>query len=255
MAPDDLASEEALRSSFLAHAVAAELYTQAAHSEGVIADALLGRQIGRCEILDRTPAHCTFRAELADGAGPIRTLDRAGAITGLATVGDAGPPIFTELRSDALPPTGGSRKEARIRALVHLFFSLVENPVRAPQPFYPLLAERFSLALVDPAIETLAAVDSWVRERLASVTASEHVLDDIAICDCAPGPSRVRIAMKSQALFPDGSGAISRNTQIWTLVDNPSARLPQIEHVAIERDGVIFFGPPPEYAIRQSPIG
>lgn len=132
----------------------------------------------------------------------------------------------------------------RLLSLIHYFTSLVENPARDPAPFRELLAENFALYYVDPPISTHAMLDDWVTGRLASVVASHHRIDDVSFE--APGENRflVRVAMESEALFPDGSGVISRNRQSWRILDDPAERFARIEDIRIERDEVRRFDLP-----------
>lgn len=252
MAPADLVSEGRLRASFRAHAVTAQLYRMASQGERTVR-AIDGRQIVACEIAPESGSDWSFTAQLGEGDGYLDALAPAGEIAGVATFDGAVLPVISALRIETAQLDAGSVNDARIRALVHFFFSLVENPARDPAPFHALLADTFSLELVEQPLETLDAIDAWVRGRLASVVASEHALREIAIEPVSVSKSRVRIVMKSQALFPDGSGAISRNTQLWTVRERAGEQLPAIEHIAIERDGVVFFGPAPDYALRTPP--
>ena len=61
------------------------------------------------------------------------------------------------------------------------------------------------------------------------------------------------VRMTSQALFPDGSGAISRNVQTWLLRDAAGNRFPRIAGISIARDAVEFFGPAPDFEPRARP--
>lgn len=129
---------------------------------------------------------------------------------------------------------------SRVRALVHFFMALVEDPRRDPTPFLELVGPTFALHYTDPAIADEAALRAWVTGRLASVTASEHVLHSVVV-QGAPAGWTAAVTMKSQALFPDGSGAISRNTQHWRGTDQPDARFPRLTEILIDRDELVFF--------------
>jgi hypothetical protein len=149
---------------------------------------------------------------------------------------------------------GASRGRAvyRARSVVHYFIALVENPARDPAPFREILADRFSLHYTPSPMTDLAALDAWVGGALSSVVASEHDIHAIDVASLGGARSAVDVRMTSQALFPDGSGAISRNTQRWTIVD-AGDRFPRIEEILIDRDAVEFFGPAPDHAPRDRP--
>ncbi|QGN53466.1 hypothetical protein [Novosphingobium sp. Gsoil 351] len=276
MAPTDLVPEERLRRSYIVHALTAQLYRLLAASEAdhaaefavegagpgldpsaiaSLARLLGGSRITGCEIALADDGTWIFAARLGEGEGPNSALAPAGLIRGVASACPADLPQILELRaelgSEPRTRTGAAAVlNARVRGLVHYFFSLVENPSRDPVPFHELLAPSFALDLVDPPLQSLEAVDGWVTVRLASVVASEHAIAEIAV---EADEGLLRVIMKSQALFPDGSGAISRNTQRWRVRDDGQGRFPRIESIAIERDGVIFFGPAPDYAPRAAP--
>lgn len=129
----------------------------------------------------------------------------------------------------------------RVRSAVHYFFALVENPGRDAEPFGELLANEFALHYRDEPIDTLAAVHAWVSGPLSSVVASEHELHSVTCREARAGYYEVEISMKSQALFPDCSGAISRNTQHWKMTDDIAERFPRIVDIQIDRDSVVRF--------------
>lgn len=129
----------------------------------------------------------------------------------------------------------------RVRSAVHYFFALVENPAREVEPFSELLADGFALHYRDEPIDTRKALQAWVAGPLSSVVASEHELHSVTCREVESGGYEVEISMKSQAMFPDGSGAISRNKQHWKMTDDISERFPRIVEVLIDRDSVVRF--------------
>lgn len=129
----------------------------------------------------------------------------------------------------------------RARSLIHYFMALVENPQRDPEPFFELLAPVFSLHYTAEPLVDHAAVRRWVGGALSSVIASEHVLHSIVVAGGDAGCTNADVTMKSQAMFPDKSGAISRNKQVWSMVDDVAGRFARIERILIDRDAVIFF--------------
>lgn len=147
---------------------------------------------------------------------------------------------FAPASTTALPPDARNR----LLSLIHYFTSLVENPARDPVPFRELLAANFALHYVDPPISTDAMLDDWVTGRLASVVASNHMIHEVSFEAAGDGQFLVTVAMESEALFPDGSGVISKNRQSWHVSDDPSERFPRICEVRIERDDVRRFDLP-----------
>jgi hypothetical protein len=132
----------------------------------------------------------------------------------------------------------------RLLSLVHYFTSLVENPARDSVPFREVLTDDFALHYVEPPVSTHAMLDAWVTGRLASVIASNHVIHDVAFEPVGQDDYAVTIVMESEALFPDGSGIISKNSQNWLVTDNAAERFARIKHVRIDRDAVHRFDVP-----------
>jgi hypothetical protein len=129
-----------------------------------------------------------------------------------------------------------AQAENRIRSLIHYFMALVENPGRDPHPFRELLAAGFSLNLAEPPIASFDALAAWVAGPLSSVVASTHVISDLALDNLGDREYSATIGMRSEALFPDGSGIASRTTQTWTIADDAQERFARIRQVTIRRD-------------------
>lgn len=128
-----------------------------------------------------------------------------------------------------------AQAENRIRSLIHYFLALVENPRRDPQPFRELLAEGFSLKLVDPPIESFDALTAWVAGPLSSVIASAHVISDLALEKLGERDYQATVDMRSEALFPDGSGIVSVTTQTWSVADDTQEQFARIREITIHR--------------------
>jgi hypothetical protein len=126
--------------------------------------------------------------------------------------------------------------ENRIRSLIHYFIALVEHPRHDPQPFRELLADPFSLNLVEPPIDSFAALSAWVAGPLSSVVAMKHVVGDLTLQRLGEHECSATVAMRSEALFPDGSGIASKTTQTWTVADDASAPFARIRKITIRRD-------------------
>jgi hypothetical protein len=124
----------------------------------------------------------------------------------------------------------------RIRSLVHYFTALVENPGRDPAPFRELLAQEMCLHYTDPPIDSLDAVTAWVAGALSSVVASNHVVSDIGLEELSDREYLAKVGMQSEAMFPDGTGIASRNTQSWVVGDDRSERFARIRKITIRRD-------------------
>ena len=127
------------------------------------------------------------------------------------------------------------RSANRILSLVHYFTSLVEDPRRDPIPFREVLAEGFRLHYVEPPIDSFEALAAWVAGPLSSVVASTHAISDLVATRLHDSEYSATLAMHSVALFPDGSGIESRNTQAWTIVDDGSERFARIRQITIQR--------------------
>ncbi len=141
-------------------------------------------------------------------------------------------------RADGFRP---AYPENRIRSLVHYFTALVESPRRDPQPFGELLAPGFALHFTEPPVASLDALASWVAGPLSSVVASTHVISGIALERRGERDYEATIDMQSEALFPDGSGIASKNTQTWIIADDQSERFARIAKITIRRDEVRRF--------------
>lgn len=179
---------------------------------------------------DRGAIAATARARFDTGGELLPRLRRLDV-----SLRDAG------LRDAASAPLLDSFAENRARSTIHYFIALVEDPARDPEPFFELLAPGYSLHYTPEPVTDAAALRAWVAGALSSVVASEHVIHEVLCRETAPGTYVAEVAMKSQARFPDGSGAISRNKQRWTFVDDATERFARIGEIAIERDGVVFF--------------
>lgn len=131
--------------------------------------------------------------------------------------------------------------ENRMRSLVHYFTALVENPARDPEPFREVLTSQFSFHYTDDPINTVEKLTAWVTGPLSSVIASEHVINEVKIEPLGASRYALTVKMKSQAMFPDKSGIISKNNQTWTVHDTLSDRFPRIEKITIDRDDVQRF--------------
>jgi len=133
------------------------------------------------------------------------------------------------------------RSENRIRSLVHYFTSLVEDPRRDPVAFREVLAAGFRLHYIEPPIDSYDALAAWVAGPLSSVVASTHAISDLVVSRLSDREYSATLAMHSEALFPDGSGIESRNTQAWTVVDDVGERFARIAEITIQRIDVRRF--------------
>lgn len=190
---------------------------------------------------NRLDARLEYLTEAADGTATAEAHYDASFRNG-----DALLPLLTRIdvtQGEARP--GGEFAdmfaEHRVRGAVHYFMALVENPARQAEPFMELLADNFSLHYTAEPLTSREAVRDWVAGPLSSVIASEHDLHSVTCRDLGDGRYVADVAMKSQAMFPDKSGAISRNTQRWTLTDSLGDRFPKINEILIERDSVVRF--------------
>lgn len=152
-------------------------------------------------------------------------------------------PLFTELRSSNVGAESESEfkdalQEHRVRSLVHYFTAIVEDPSRNPEPFREVLADEFSINYTETPMTDFETVKGWVAGALSSVVASNHQIHDVSFEVTSHGDYLVTIAMQSRALFPDGSGITSKNSQTWTLVDELADRFPKIRKITIDRDEV-----------------
>lgn len=138
--------------------------------------------------------------------------------------------------ADRVDPIAPEDPAHRVRSLVHYFTALVEDPRRDAKPFAELLADPFRLDYLDPPLDTLDALASWVAGPLSSVLASSHSISDLRVHATGPDEYTASMTMASEALFPDGSGFYSRNTQRWIVIDDARERFPRIRHIAITRE-------------------
>jgi hypothetical protein len=167
------------------------------------------------------------------------TLESTGHFHGLLRPTESVLPTIVEARihHGHFPQTGPLQRaeaENRIRSLVHYFTALVENPRRDARPFSELLTPDFSLHFTEPPIDSLDALTAWVAGPLSSVVASHHAIGDIVFEPRDDREYAVTIGMRSEALFPDGSGIRSSNTQHWTVTDG-NERFARIRTISIER--------------------
>lgn len=143
---------------------------------------------------------------------------------------------MTRGETDWVAPTHPVDPAHRLRSLAHYFTALVEHPRREPKQFEELLAQPFRLDYLDPPIEDSAAFASWVTGPLSSVLASSHAISDVCVHSTGLHEYAMTMTMDSEALFPDGGGLYSHNTQHWIVSDDGRERFPRIRHVAITRD-------------------
>jgi hypothetical protein len=255
---NDVLPEQRLRESYVKHAVRAQLHRlYAAIEEGIPAPDIFDDPKSAASMIaavpnDALPAVEECRIDLRPG-GRIAFATADGAFAGAFVRGDAFLPRLTQLAATSRPASLSASAGHRTRSSVHHFIALVENPARDPQPFRELLRPVFSLGYTPTPMTGLAALDAWVKGALSSVIASEHDIHAIDVRDLGDARTACEVRMTSQALFPDGSGAISRNTQSWTLHDAAGDRFPRIEEILIARDAVEFFGPAPLHEPRARP--
>lgn len=235
--PIEPARRKRLEESFIKHAALARFHLwceRNAHAvQSTAVEILPGGRIALTAELGRhdddgpatrkPPARCHAEMTALDGTLP-HLVDVDGA-----------PAPATALSSDA---------RNRLLSLIHYFTSLVENPARDPAPFHEVLTDNFALHYIDPPVSTHAMLDDWVTGRLASVVASNHRIHDVSFETTGDGVYLVTVAMESEALFPDGSGVISKNRQSWRVIDDPSERFARIAEIRIERDDVHRFDLP-----------
>lgn len=241
--------EQRLRQSYIKHAALAQLHRWWQYYD----DSAAGLPNTDAHFLKASTVHVqndgavTISAEVerltrgrdTDG-GVMRSTTHCSAVLRPT---DAVLPKITEIRiaDDDLEPAAEFRPaypQNRIRSLVHYFTALVENPGRDPQPFRELLAPGFRLHFVEPAVDSFDALTAWVAGPLSSVVASTHVVSGIGLERLGERDYAATIDMQSEALFPDGSGVASRNSQTWTVIDDKSERFARIAKIAIRRDEV-----------------
>ena len=173
-----------------------------------------------------TSAEATYAARFVSVEGFLPKLARIDVTQGEARDGAVFKDMFAEHRA---------------RSVVHYFLALVENPARDADPFFELLAQDFALHYTANPITDEAAMRDWIAGPLSSVIASEHDLHSVTCSETGAGVYVAEVTMKSQAMFPDKSGAISRNTQHWTMTDTITDRFPRITEILIDRDSVVRF--------------
>lgn len=254
---DDLLPEWRLRESYLKHAARAQLHRLWGIQDGdticnlQFVDPALCKSFVASARCVELPSGENLLFSILDGDIAFTSADRT--VSGLFERPKGVLPTLVRLDvspSDTVQATGDGH---RFRAAVHHFIGLVEHPARDPLPFRELLPERFSLGYTAIPISSLVSLDAWVRGALSSVVASEHVIHAIDVETLGEGRAQALVRMTSQALFPDGSGAISRNSQTWLLHDAPGDRFPRISEISIARDAVEFFGPAPNFEPRARP--
>lgn len=256
IAAADVLPEQRLRDSYVKHSARAQLYRLfAAIDGGTTASDMFDDPAAAAHMLVAACAHPidNCRIDVLDrGRIGFRTPD--GSLEGEFVRGDAFlPRLNTLVARSGCAATPAAASAHRVRAAVHYFIALVENPARDPILFREVLGATFKLDYTPSPMTELAAVDAWVKGALSSVVASEHDIHAIDVEPIGNGRMTAQVRMTSQALFPDGSGAISRNTQRWTLSDAPVERFPRISEIQIARDAVEFFGPAPDYEPRDRP--
>lgn len=143
---------------------------------------------------------------------------------------------LTRGESDWVDPISPVDPAHRVRSLVHYFTALVEDPRRDPKPFAELLADPFRLEYLEAPIDTLETLASWVAGPLSSVLASSHTISDLRVRTTGLHEYTASMTMESEALFPDGSGLYSRNTQRWIVIEDAHERFPRVRHIAITRE-------------------
>lgn len=244
--------ERRLRQSYLKHAALAQLYRWWQYYD----DSAAGLPHRDAHFLKASAVHVqndgavTISAQVEhlnlgsemDG-GVMRSTAHCSAVLRPTT---AALPKITEIRIDDEDPEPAdgfkpAYPENRVRSLVHYFTALVENPGRDPLPFRELLAPGFRLHFAAPPIDSFDALTAWVAGPLSSVVASTHVISGVALERLGERDYAATIDMQSEAMFPDGSGIASRNTQTWTVTDDKSERFARITKITIRRDAVRRF--------------
>lgn len=262
VAPEYHVPEAQLHDSFIRHAARAQLYRYLDYAArpqaaGAVLLDILADDAPVTSFTVPEPVSADDLNDCSINVGNDDTVAVAGTGASLRATLRRGREFLPRLTEIAIGAGASGRAGSaahRARSTVHYFIALVENPARDPEPFREILADAFSLHYTAEPLTEFDAVRSWVTGRLASVVASEHDIHSIVVKDNGKGYYNAEVTMKSQALFPDGSGAISCNTQHWTMTDDPANdRFPRVTEILIDRDAVAFFGPAPDYEPRQLP--
>lgn len=238
--------EKRLRESHLEHAARAQLHLwlqrHDAQAGGSSAHFL---RVSAIQVRDRGDIAIDAQIECLNAGADDVTTSTARCHVVLQSTNDVLPRIV-EIRiaegarqhCEAFRP---AYDENRIRSLIHYFMALVEHPRHDPQPFRELLAERFSLNLVEPPIDSFDALSAWVAGPLSSVVAMNHIVNDLALQRLGKHEYSATVGMASEALFPDGSGIASKTTQTWTVADDASESFARIRRITIRRDAAHRF--------------
>lgn len=97
--------------------------------------------------------------------------------------------------------------QARARALIHHYLSVVEGNDQTPESIQSLFAPEFLINFSSGPIDTVEAFDVWLKGPAASLTATRHVVHDLTVTPIDATRYTLGMDMTWDGLMSTGGGA------------------------------------------------
>jgi hypothetical protein len=127
--------------------------------------------------------------------------------------------------------------ENRVRAFVHYWLSLLEQPAENAEPLRELLAKDLEMNFSDGRIlRTFDQVADWYAATVGQVQVSTHHVRDLKIDAGSDGCHRITMDFDWEAITVTGQPMIARTRHEWTLIETEERylRLKYFEVVPLE---------------------
>jgi hypothetical protein len=110
--------------------------------------------------------------------------------------------------------------ENRVRAFVHYWLSLLEQPAATAEPLRELIADDLAMTLSDGRIlHTFDEVGDWYADTGGQVEVSTHHIQDLELTTESDGRHRVTMDFRWEGIHRSGQPMTARTRHDWTLTD------------------------------------
>lgn len=174
------------------------------------------------------------------GMGPIGASRLAPLLATLVALGaGVGADEARASADPAAPEATSNDLEARIEALIHSWFAVLEDSTAEANTLSRLLAEPpFELVLNGAVLHDRPALLAWVSDLRASYPQIEYHLDPIRIREEPQDLYRVVFEFDRRALDNEGLSHVARRRHTWIVQGDPH-ETPVI--LRIEEQPLLFF--------------
>ncbi|EFL88217.1 hypothetical protein [Ahrensia sp. R2A130] len=122
----------------------------------------------------------------------------------------------------------------RMRALVHYWLALIEDPSRDAEPVREILADDFVLDFSSGAISDFDGFKTWLAGPGSAVRASTHKIEGFAQRKLDDGTYEVVMKFDWNGILPNDTEMLARTRHTWIVEDDPTARFARIKRMGVE---------------------